>query len=78
MSFKFSKQNELLKNEISSEHIAGEFVVFALDKVDNDPKGAKREFIIASSPTEDFIMISTKIRETPYKQRLSDLSEYQN
>ncbi len=57
MSFKFSKQNELLKNKISSEHIAGEFAVFELDKVDNDPKGAKREFTIASSPTEDFIMI---------------------
>lgn len=57
MSFKFSKQNELLKNKISSEHIASEFAVFELDKVNNDPKGAKREFTIASSPTEDFIMI---------------------
>ena len=30
---------------------------------------------LLSSPTEDFIMISTRIRDTPYKKRLSSLEE---
>ncbi len=75
MSFKFSKQNKLSDNKIPLGHTAGEFAVFELDKVNNDPKGAIRDFTIASSPTEDFIMISTRIKESSYKQRLSDLTE---
>ena len=36
--------------------------------VKDDPKGPIRHFTIASSPTENFIMISTRIRDTPYKK----------
>ena len=43
--------------------------------MNNDPKGPIRHFTISSSPTEDFIMITTRIRDTPYKKRLSSLEE---
>ena len=43
--------------------------------VKDDPKGPIRHFTIASSPTENFIMISTRIRDTPYKKRLASLEE---
>ncbi|HEY6883672.1 MAG TPA: FAD-dependent oxidoreductase, partial [Nitrososphaeraceae archaeon] len=41
----------------------------------NDPKGPIRHFTISSSPTENFIMFSTRIRDSPYKKRLSTLEE---
>jgi ferredoxin-NADP reductase/nitrite reductase/ring-hydroxylating ferredoxin subunit len=52
----------------------GQFAFFKLDGVSDDPKGPIRHFSIASSPTEqDYLMISTRIRESPYKQRLAAL-----
>jgi ferredoxin-NADP reductase/nitrite reductase/ring-hydroxylating ferredoxin subunit len=51
----------------------GQFAYFPLDNVNNDPKGRVRHFSLASSPTEDEVIISTRIRDTPYKQRLASL-----
>ena len=40
----------------------------------NDPEeGNIRSLSIASSPTEDFLMFSTKISQTPFKQKLNSL-----
>jgi ferredoxin-NADP reductase len=51
-------------------------VFFKLDGVYYDAKGPIRHFSIASSPTEqDYILISTRIRDTPYKQKLASLDE---
>jgi len=81
MSFKFSRQNEQQvgesnnANKIYLDYTAGQFAFFDIGGVNNDPKGPIRHFTIASSPTEDFIMISTRIRDTPYKKRLSSLEE---
>ena len=72
MSFRFSKQDNLDKNT-SLDYIPGQYAFFDIGGVNNDPKGPIRHFSIASSPTEDFIMISTRIRDTPYKKRLSSL-----
>jgi len=63
MSFKFSKT--LL------QYKAGQYAYFDIGGVYNDPKGPIRHFTIASSPTEDIILISTRIRSSPYKKRLS-------
>lgn len=63
MSFKFSKT--------SLQYKAGQYAYFDIGGVHNDPKGPIRHFTIASSPTEDFILISTRIRSSPYKKRLS-------
>ena len=55
---------------------AGQFAYFKLDGVVGDAKGPIRHFSLASSPTEqDFIMISTRIRDTPYKQKLASLEK---
>lgn len=54
----------------------GQYAFFNLGGVSEaDSKGPTRHFSIASSPTEqDYLMISTKIRDSsPYKQRLSSL-----
>jgi nitrite reductase/ring-hydroxylating ferredoxin subunit len=68
MTFKFTK-------EAYPEYKAGQFAFFPLDNVNNDSRGAVRHFPLASSPTEDALIISTRIRDTPYKQRLSTIQE---
>src|SRR5215203_2399311 len=81
-SFKFSKQNDHQGGEDKQpptppllDYIAGQFAFFDIGGVYNDPKGPIRHFTISSSPTENFIMFSTRIRDTPYKKRLSNLEE---
>ena len=74
MSFKFSKQNDQMENKTTLlDYTAGQFAFFDIGEVYNDPKGPIRHFTISSSPTEDFIMFSTRIRDSPYKKRLSTL-----
>jgi ferredoxin-NADP reductase/nitrite reductase/ring-hydroxylating ferredoxin subunit len=79
MSFKFSKQeqngNEDPKNIRTLVYTAGQFAFFDIGGVYDDPKGPIRHFTLASCPTEDFIMISTRIRESPYKKRLASREE---
>jgi ferredoxin-NADP reductase/nitrite reductase/ring-hydroxylating ferredoxin subunit len=57
-------------------YTAGQYAFFKLDDVFADTKGPIRHFSIASSPTEqDYILISTRIRDTPYKQKLASLEK---
>ena len=77
-SFKFSKQNAQDGEEDKTtpfNYTAGQFAFFDIGGVYNDPKGPIRHFTISSSPTENFIMFSTRIRDSPYKKRLSTLEE---
>jgi predicted ferric reductase len=67
-----SKGVILLKKEFL---MAMKYAYFDIGGVYNDPKGPIRHFTIASSPTENFIMISTRIRDTLYKKRLASLEE---
>lgn len=53
------------------EYKAGQFAFFPLDNVHNDSRGPIRHFSLTSSPTEDALIVSTRIRDTPYKQRLT-------
>lgn len=76
MSFKFSQQlNKLEKYYTPSlfEYTAGQYAYFDLDSAGSEDKDATRHFTISSSPTENFIMFTTKIRESSYKQRLLTL-----
>jgi ferredoxin-NADP reductase len=68
------KTFKLARGEI--EFKPGQFAFFKLDGVSaDDSKGPVRHFTIASSPTEkDYLMVSTRIRDTPYKQKLDSLS----
>jgi ferredoxin-NADP reductase/nitrite reductase/ring-hydroxylating ferredoxin subunit len=80
MSFKFSKEGIREEGEPgnikrSLDYTAGQYAYFDIGEVKDDLKGPIRHFTIASSPTEDFIMISTRIRDTPYKKRLSSIEE---
>ncbi len=52
---------------------AGSYMVFQLDV--QDPKGNFRDFSLASSPTEDFLMISSRMSGSPYKNKLQTLKE---
>jgi ferredoxin-NADP reductase len=52
----------------SLDYTAGQYAFFDIGEVYNDPRGPIRHFTVSSSPTEDFIMITTRIRDTPYKE----------
>ena len=83
MSFRFSKKQKLQQQERESDdkqssfldYTAGQYAFFDIGGVHNDSRGPIRHFTISSSPTEDFVMITTRIRDTPYKKRLSLLEE---
>jgi ferredoxin-NADP reductase/nitrite reductase/ring-hydroxylating ferredoxin subunit len=84
MSFRFSKKEKQKQQQGREsddrqssflDYTAGQYAFFDIGGVNNDPKGPIRHFTISSSPTEDFIMITTRIRDTPYKKRLSSLEE---
>jgi ferredoxin-NADP reductase/nitrite reductase/ring-hydroxylating ferredoxin subunit len=76
MSFKFSNQEESRNSDKKFlNYTAGQYAYFDIGGVKNDSKGPIRHFTIASSPTENFIMISTRMRDTPYKKRLASLEE---
>ena len=51
----------------------GQYVILELDV--KDPEGNTRPLSLASSPTEDFLLLSTKIRDTPFKQKLVTLKQ---
>lgn len=71
MSFKFFRKDD--QNYLNYK--AGQFAIVDLGTKE-DTKGPTREFTIASSPTEkDVILISTRIRDTPFKQKLSKLEK---
>jgi glycine betaine catabolism B len=80
-SFKFSKQRDQGREGAEEEektqlsYTAGQFAFFDIGGVYDDPKGPIRHFTISSSPTENFIMLSTRIRDSPYKKRLSTLEK---
>ena len=80
-SFKFSKQSDQVREGAEENkttplsHTAGQFAFFDIGGVYDDPKGPIRHFTISSSPTENFIMFSTRIRDSPFKKRLSTLEE---
>ena len=78
MSFKFSKQDNQVeedKTPLLPDYTAGQFAFFDIGGVNNDPRGPIRHFTISSSPTENFIMFTTKMRDSPYKKRLSILED---
>ncbi|HEX5186040.1 MAG TPA: Rieske 2Fe-2S domain-containing protein [Nitrososphaeraceae archaeon] len=76
MSFKFNKYDAYdAENKTLFDYTAGQFAFFDIGEVYNDPKGPIRHFTISSSPTENFIMFTTRIRDSPYKKRLVALKK---
>jgi ferredoxin-NADP reductase/nitrite reductase/ring-hydroxylating ferredoxin subunit len=71
MSFKFARRDD--KNFLN--YRPGQYSVVDLGTKE-DVKGPTRSFTIASSPTEnDAILITTRIRDSPFKQELARLEE---
>ncbi|HEV8386664.1 MAG TPA: Rieske 2Fe-2S domain-containing protein, partial [Nitrososphaera sp.] len=69
VSFRFSRSD----GQDRLNYRAGQYSIVDLG-TSEDPKGPTRSFTLASSPTEqDSILITTRIRDTPFKQRLSRL-----
>ncbi|OGI93489.1 hypothetical protein A3A99_03895 [Candidatus Nomurabacteria bacterium RIFCSPLOWO2_01_FULL_41_18] len=50
---------------------SGQYVVMKLDV--QDEKGNTRDFSLADSPTENFIMVSTKLTGSPFKNKFNSL-----
>lgn len=81
-SFKFARKTdadsrqELQKEGQDSYYLnynAGQYAIVDLG-IKEDPEGQVRSFTLASSPTEEnFILISTRIRDTPFKRKLASL-----
>jgi len=71
LTLKLNKQGQ--DDKMIFDYIAGQFAFFDIGNVLNDPKGPIRHFTLASSPTEEFIIISTRIRDSAYKKRLDSL-----
>ena len=77
MSFKFARGdasgNSGSQQKQYLNYKAGQYSVLNLGTKE-DSKGPVRSFTIASSPTEKgFILISTRIRDTPFKKKLATL-----
>ena len=71
VSFRFSRNED--NNTYYLNYTAGQYAVFDLGTKE-DPEGPIRSFTLASSPTEEnFILISTRIRDTPFKKKLDSL-----
>jgi len=81
MSFKFERKTDIiggkqLQNQQQQNYYltykAGQYAIIDLGTKE-DPEGPVRSFTMASSPTENFILISTRLRETPFKKKLASL-----
>jgi glycine betaine catabolism B len=71
ISFRFARSDE--QQNYYLNYKAGQYSVVDLGTKE-DPEGPVRSFTIASSPTEkDFILISTRIRDTLFKKKLASL-----
>jgi ferredoxin-NADP reductase/nitrite reductase/ring-hydroxylating ferredoxin subunit len=68
MSFKFSRSDE----QDYLKYRAGQFAIIDLETKE-DPKGPLRSFTMASSPTENVILITTRIRDSAFKKKLAAL-----
>jgi glycine betaine catabolism B len=72
MSFKLGRKDIQNENHYL-DYKAGQYAAMDLETKE-DEEGPVRSFTIASSPTEEeFILISTRIRETPFKKKLAIL-----
>jgi ferredoxin-NADP reductase len=76
VSFNFARRNEdnnQNQNHYYLNYKAGQYAIVDLGTKE-DPEGPLRSFTTASSPTEeDFILISTRVRDTPFKKKLACL-----
>lgn len=51
----------------------GQFLYYTLELPESDPRGNVRHFTISSTPTEEFVRLTTKISQSGFKQALNRL-----
>jgi ferredoxin-NADP reductase len=72
MSFKLGRKDVQQVNHYL-DYKAGQYAAMDLETKE-DAEGPVRSFTMASSPSEEeFILISTRIRDTPFKKKLANL-----
>lgn len=67
----FEKPEDLPAGRQGFNFYAGQYLDYELEV--NDPDGNTRAFTISASPSEDFLMLSTKYGLTPFKKALAKL-----
>lgn len=55
------------------EYRAGQYMTYMLPV--QDPRGPTRQFSLASSPTEDFLQLTTMLSDSPFKQKLAGMEK---
>jgi ferredoxin-NADP reductase len=75
ISFKFSRNDENRKSQdYRLNYEAGQYAI-ADPETKEDPEGPVRSFTLVSSPTEkESILISTRIRNSPFKKKLESIN----
>jgi glycine betaine catabolism B len=63
------------KKPLNFDFIPGQYVKIFLDIDNPDERGSSRYFTISSSPTEDYISITTRIIKSSFKKALSAIKE---
>jgi ferredoxin-NADP reductase len=65
----------IFKPEHAFDFLPGQYLYYTLPKlIFPDPRGETRQFTISSSPTErDFVMLTTRIRNSGFKKTLDSL-----
>lgn len=66
------KSIKLSFNSNKFDYKPGQYMIMELN-VEDPENGNARPLSIASSPTEDFLLFSTKISQTPFKQKYNSL-----
>ena len=53
---------------------AGQFIDLSLSDLSvSDPQGHTRAFTLASAPSEEHLMVATRLRDTPFKRMLEEM-----
>lgn len=65
--------NFYFKKPKSFEYSAGQYIKMKLDISEPDNRGVTRYFTLSSSPTDDYMMVTTRILKSTFKMRLNDV-----
>lgn len=67
--------NFYLRKPKNFSYTAGQYIKMKLEIENPDDRGTTRYFTLSSSPTEEHLMITTRIIKSSFKKRLAELKE---
>lgn len=65
--------NFYFERPVDFTYQAGQYIKMKLDLKNPDNRGVTRYFTLSSSPTDDFLMVTTRILKSTFKMRLGEL-----